>query len=248
MMDKIFSRNYDPVPNGDGDGDSDATITNRPPRRGFQQFLKRNLAAITITGLLMILLLVVIAVITAITVEPFRKVVVVKGPPSDSLAYPESLEGQRQCLPPAPRVRYSCGNSTKEAEALGCAYDPLAGCWLHKECPHDFTHEFAHFNNGKPFVYFYDEAATKQMKDYTELGNNPDFYWTAVREHLVHCLYLLRRGHDVHMRGARLDNMLGDLEHVDHCTNMLANWLRRPDPALEEIGTQGQTHCFMSCA
>jgi hypothetical protein len=33
------------------------------------------------------------------------------------------------------------------------------------------------------------------------------------------------------------------LEHVDHCTNMLANWLRRPDPALEEIGTQGQTHC-----
>lgn len=248
MMDKVFSRDYDPVPKGDADGDSDATITNRQSRRGFQQFLKRNLAAITITGLLMILLLLVMAIITAITVKPFRKVLVVKGPSSDSLAYPESLDGQRQCLPPIPRVRYSCGNSTREAEALGCAYDPLAGCWLHKECPHDFTHEFAHFNNGKPFVYFYDEAATQQMKDYTELGNNPDFYWTAVREHLVHCLYLIRRGHDVHMRGDRLDNMLGDLEHVDHCTNMLANWLRRPDPALEEIGTQGQTHCFMSCA
>lgn len=68
MMDKVFSRDYDPVPKGDADGDSDATITNRPPRRGFQQFLKRNLAAITITSLLMILLLVVIAVITAITV------------------------------------------------------------------------------------------------------------------------------------------------------------------------------------
>jgi hypothetical protein len=38
-------------------------------RRGFQQFLKRNLAAITITGLLMILLLLAIAVITAIAVE-----------------------------------------------------------------------------------------------------------------------------------------------------------------------------------
>ncbi|CAI7581201.1 unnamed protein product [Penicillium glandicola] len=236
-MDKVFSRDYDPVPKSDADGDSDATITSRP-RRGFQQFLKRNLAAITITGLLTVLLLLMIGVITAIAVQPFRKVLVVKGSSSESLAYPESLEGQRQCLPPAPR----------EAEALGCAYDPLAGCWLHKECPHDFTHEFAHFNNGKPFVYFYDEAATQQMKDYTELGNNPDFYWTAVREHLVHCLYLLRRGHDVHMRGGRLDNMLGDLEHVDHCTNMLANWLRRPDPALEEIGTQGQTHCFMSCA
>ncbi|KAJ6187465.1 hypothetical protein N7519_002373 [Penicillium mononematosum] len=173
MMDRVFSRDYDPVAKSDADGDSDATITSRPPRRGIQQFLKRNLAAITITGLLVILLLLAIAVITAIAVEPFRKVLVVK----------------------APRVRYSCGNSTKEAEALGCAYDPLAGCWLHKECPHDFTDEFAHFNNGKPFVYFYDEAATQQMKDYTELGNNPDFYWTAVREHLVHCLYLLRRGH-----------------------------------------------------
>jgi hypothetical protein len=42
----------------------------RRSRRGFQQFLKRNLAAITITGLLMILLLLAIAVITAIAVEP----------------------------------------------------------------------------------------------------------------------------------------------------------------------------------
>jgi hypothetical protein len=37
-----------------------------------------------------------------------------------------------------------CGGlTTNEAEALGCSYDPLAGCWLHKECPHDFTDEFA---------------------------------------------------------------------------------------------------------
>lgn len=86
------------------------------------------------------------------------------------------------------------------------------------------------------------------MKDYDEVGRNPDFYWTSIREHLVHCLYLLRRGHDVHMRGDRLDTMLGDLEHVDHCTDMLANWLRRPDPVAESIGTQGQTHCFMSCS
>lgn len=247
-MDKVFSRNYDPVPKADADGDSDSTVTNRPPRRGFQQFLKRNLAAITITGLLMVLMLLVVAVIAAIAVEPFRQALLTKDSSSESLAYPATLKGQRQCRPPTPRTRYSCGNSTTEARALGCAYDALAGCWLHNGCPHDFTPEFSTFNNGKPFQYFYDEAATKPMKDYTEVGDNPDFYWTSVREHLVHCLYLLRRGHDIHMRGDRLDNILGDLEHVDHCTNMLANWLRRPDPELEKVGTQGYTHCFMSCA
>lgn len=246
-MDKVFSRNYEPVPKADADGDSDATMTN-PPRRGFSQVLKRNLPAIIITGLLVVLMLLVIAIIAAITVKPFRQVLVMKDSSSSSLAYPETLKGQRQCLPPTPRVRYTCGNSTEEAKALGCAYDPLAGCWLHKECPNDFSDEFSRFNDGKPFVYFYDEAATKPMKDYEEVGNNPGFYWTAVREHLVHCLYLLRRGHDVHMRGGRLDNMLADLEHVDHCTNMLAHWLRRPDPALEKVGTQGFTHCFMSCS
>ncbi|KAJ5550394.1 hypothetical protein N7535_001665 [Penicillium sp. DV-2018c] len=249
-MDKAFNRNYEPVSgsDADGDGDSETTVTNRSPRRGIQQFFQRNLAAITITGLLVALMLLIPAVIAAITTDPSHQVLVMKDTSSSSLAYPNSIKGQRQCLPPAPRVRYSCGNSTEEARKLGCAYDPLAGCWLHKECPNDYTHEFAHFNNGKPFVYYYDEAGTRQMKDYTEVGDNPGHYWTATREHLVHCLYLLRRGHDVHMRGDRLDNMLGDLEHVDHCTNMLADWLRRPDPALDALGTQGFTHCFMNCA
>ncbi|OQD81354.1 hypothetical protein PENANT_c028G10104 [Penicillium antarcticum] len=243
-MDKPFSRDYQPVSRMDSDGDNDAPTPSRLQRRTFQSFLKRNLAAITIAGLLLVLALMVLAIIAAIAVEPFR-VLVLKG---SSSADPADLHGKRQCLPTTTRTTYTCGNSTAEAQALGCDYDPLAGCWLHEKCPHDFTHEFAHFNDGKPFVYYYDEAATRQMKDYNEVGRNPDFYWTSIREHLVHCLYLLRRGHDVHMRGDRLDTMLGDLEHVDHCTDMLANWLRRPDPVAESIGTQGQTHCFMSCS
>ncbi|KAJ5863901.1 uncharacterized protein N7529_005817 [Penicillium soppii] len=250
-MDKIFSCDYQPVSEVDADRDSDATITNRPTRRA-QEFLEKNLATITITGLLIVLILLVTAVIIAITVEPFRRVLIMKATPTSTghtgtSVYPVELNSQRQCLPTTPRITYSCGNSTTEAEARGCAYDPLAGCWLHKECPRDFTHEFATFNHGKPFVYYYDEGMTRQMKDYDEVGRNPDRYWTSIREHLVHCLYLLRRGHEVHMRGDRLDTMLGDLEHVDHCTNMLADWLRRDDPVLDHVGTSGQTHCFMSC-
>ncbi|CAG8030879.1 unnamed protein product [Penicillium salamii] len=248
----MFPRNYERLPKTDADGDSDVTITSRQSRRGLSGFLKRNLAAITITGLLLVLMLLVVAVITAITVEPFRQILVMKSPMptptghTGKAVYPIELQGQRQCLPTKTRTTYSCGNSTTEAEERGCAYDPLAGCWLHKECPRDFTHEFSTFNNGKPFVYYYDEAMTQQMMDYEEVGRNPARYWTSIREHLVHCLYLLRRGHEVHMRGDRLDTMLGDLEHVDHCTNMLADWLRRDDPVLDHVGTSGFTHCFMN--
>lgn len=248
-MDKMSTRSYQPIPkrepDSDTNADSETSLTGRPRRRVMHSFIRRNLAAITITGLILVLILLVMAVIAAITIEPFRQVLILKTSSSGSTY----LKGERQCLPAAPRTTLSCGNSTTEAEERGCTYDPLSTCWLHKECPHDYSHEFATFNNGKPFVYYYDEMATHRMKDYTEVGHNENgYYWTSVREHLVHCLYLLRRGHDVHMRGDRLDTMLSDIDHVDHCTNFLADWLRRPDPALERLGTQGKTDCFMSCS
>lgn len=244
----MFPRDYQPVSKEEQDGengtDSDTTITSRPRRRAVSYFLKRNLGAITIIGLLLIVALLVICDVVFITVKFPSKFVLV-----NQASNVDDIRGQRQCLPPAPRTLLACGNSTAEAKAHGCSYDPLSACWLPKECPRDYNHEFSHFNNGKPFVYFYDEAATRQMKDYDEVGMNENgHYWTSVREHLVHCLYLLRRGHDVHMRGDRLDSMLGSIEHVDHCTDFLANWLRRDDPALNHIGTQGKTSCFNTCS
>ncbi|KAJ5579753.1 uncharacterized protein N7459_005738 [Penicillium hispanicum] len=249
-MEKTSTRSYQPVPDADNDGDagtdSDATVTNRPRRRSVPQFLKRNLGAITISALLLIIILLAVTVIVLTAAATHHEVVLLNKPSAPSA---DGLRGQRQCLPTAPRTILSCGNSTTEAEERGCTYDPLSACWLHRDCPHDYAHEFAHFNDGKPFIYYYDEAATHRMKDYNEVGHNINgFYWTSVREHLVHCLYLLRRGHDVHMRGDRLDSMIGDIDHVDHCTDFLADWLRRPDPALDRLGTQGKTDCFMSCS
>lgn len=245
-MEKMFSRNYEPVPKTDDrePSDSDATITVPRRRRSVSQFLKRNLGAITITGLLLVVTLLVVAVIAFISVKYPNKAFLITNP----YASPDAPEGQRQCLPPAPRTTLSCGNSTTEAKERGCSYDPLSACWMHESCPHDYTDVFTTFNDGKPFIYYYDEAATRQMKDYDEVGENANgFYWTSVREHLVHCLYLLRRGHDVHMRGDRLDSMLANIEHVDHCTDFLADWFRRDDPALDRLKTQGKTDCFMSC-
>lgn len=248
-MDMGFMKKYQPVPKAEPDYDtgSNATVTTRRRRYSASLFFKRNLATITISSLLLTVILLFFAIVAILTFEPLREVLIVKSAPPTSS--PFDLHGQRQCLPTTPRTVLSCGNSTTEAASLGCKYDPLSACWLHQDCPHDYSKEFATFNGGKPFVYYYDEGMTRQMNDYDEVGHNTQgFYWTSLREHLVHCLYLLRRGHDVHMRGDRLDDMLANTEHVDHCTNFLAHWFRRPDPELDNpVGTQGRTNCFMSC-
>ncbi|CAI7636501.1 unnamed protein product [Penicillium manginii] len=163
----MSTRNYQPVPKREIDSDnadSDVTLTGRPRRRFAPVFFKQNLAAITITGLILVLILLVMAVIAAITIEPFREVLIFRASPTGT----NDLKGQRQCLPTAPRTTLSCGNSTADAEEKGCTYDPLSACWLHKECPRDYSDVFATFNDGKPFIYYYDEAATHRMKDYTE--------------------------------------------------------------------------------
>ncbi len=69
--------------------------------------------------------------------------------------------------PTAPRrVPLSCGNSTEEAEALGCAYDVLAANWLHRDCPRDYVDEYYHFQNGTAWPYFSDQKGTHQMSLY----------------------------------------------------------------------------------
>ncbi|RAL15946.1 uncharacterized protein BO97DRAFT_440543 [Aspergillus homomorphus CBS 101889] len=246
---KIFPHHqhhdYEPVPKTETSGDGTTPTAHGSRRRySVQQFLKRNLTAITISGLLLVIVLLVLAVIAAITIEPFRQILVVKLSSTTSTS-----SGQRQCFSTNRHTTLSCGNSTAEATALGCSYDPLSACWLHKDCPHDYAEDFATFNDGKPFQYYYDHEMQHPMKDYTEVGNNEQgYYFTVTREHLVHCLFLLRRGHDVYKRGDRVDTMLADTGHVAHCANFLADYLRRPDPYLDSLGTQGQTNCFMSCS
>ncbi|KAJ5437904.1 uncharacterized protein N7458_008902 [Penicillium daleae] len=113
-MDLVFSKKYQPVPKAEPDDDagSDTTVTNRRRRRHpTSLFPKRNLAAITISSLLLVLILLVFTMIAILTFEPLREVIIVKSSPLKSAAW----HGQRQCLPTTPRRTLSCGNSTTEA-------------------------------------------------------------------------------------------------------------------------------------
>jgi hypothetical protein len=147
--------------------------------------------------------------------------------------------------PHAPRrTPLSCGNSTEEAEALGCVYDVLAANWIHQDCPRDYVDEFYYFQNGTAWPYYADQNGTHQMSFY-ELAHN-GYYWSSTREHLVHCSFMLRRGHDVMARGDRLDGLVGKLEHANHCAQYLMENLGLPDEELDKIRTYG-TIGFLIC-
>jgi hypothetical protein len=90
------------VPRAEPDDDvgSDATVTKCRGCHPSSLFLKRNLAAITLSSLLLILILLVFTIIAILTFEPLREVLIIK---SGSGTYNQAgLHGQRQCLPKTP--------------------------------------------------------------------------------------------------------------------------------------------------
>lgn len=223
---------YKAVPASDEDADADDGVPDphlkmRSPTK--PSFLKRHLATILIVLLSLTTLLLLLAVTAAITLPPIRSAILLRF----SADYPN------------PRPVLHCGNTTAEAEAQGCEYDPLAACWLHPDCPHDYSEEFMTYNDGEPFHYYYDQAKTRRFESWDELAQL-GYYWSSTREHLVHCSFIIRRGQDTRARGARVDSMVSSLHHVDHCAEFLADQLGKPLETLEEMGTYGEVG-FLEC-
>ncbi|KAJ5891532.1 uncharacterized protein N7473_007760 [Penicillium subrubescens] len=94
-MDISYPKKYQLVPKAEPDDDagSDSTATNRRRRHLSSLFLKRNLAAITISSLLLIPILLVFTIIAILTFEPLREVLIIK---SGTYNPPAGLHGQCQ--------------------------------------------------------------------------------------------------------------------------------------------------------
>lgn len=71
-------------------------------------------------------------------------------------------------------------------------------------------------------------------------------YWSTAREHIVHCGFVLKRGHAVMARGDRLDSMTGGFGHSVHCVQFLLDGLRMSERELDQIVTYS-TIGFLSC-
>lgn len=196
-----------------------------PPPRRKRGFLRRHVLTILLILLSLTTALLILSITAAITIQPLREYL--------------------HTLSKTTRPVRSCGQTATEARARGCEFDPLAACWLHKDCALDYTEEFLSFVDGKPFEYYYDQAGTRKMEHVDEIAEL-GYYWSSIREHLVHCSFILRRGHDTRDRGARVDSMAGDLHHSDHCSEFLMDNLGKTEAELDRIGTYGEVG-FLTC-
>ena len=117
-------------------------------------------------------------------------------------------------------VASSCGNSTAEAQALGCSFDLLSAAWLPEECQdRDLTEEF---RAQGPWQYFEDSDGQVELweGDLWKRSGSSETYWATRKWHTVHCSFEWRKMHRAIERGARMEDALRDYRHTIHCGKM----------------------------
>lgn len=119
--------------------------------------------------------------------------------------------------------KLTCGNTTSEARAAGCAFDPLIFAWTNPECPRDMVEEHLEFNHGKPWNYWVDKEGIELIPhDNYKTLSHMEYYWTTNSEHLSHCSFMLLRFHKVMRRGGqRIDGLTRSFDHAHHCLMFL---------------------------
>jgi hypothetical protein len=146
---------------------------------------------------------------------------------------------------PKHKYKYHCGNNTEQAIALGCRYDALAAHWMHPACSNVGTEEFVNLRPNQKWRYWHDQEATNEILTTEELSRSPT-YWTTTREHLSHCLFILRRAQYLLATGQPPDSLTASLSHADHCTGYVLKQVGLPDEKLDEVATLGYIG-FLAC-
>jgi hypothetical protein len=114
----------------------------------------------------------------------------------------------------------TCGTSLAEAKSRGCIYDTLNNAWIPGHCQDDFSiMEYEADGSWYPYA---DENRTQRLRK-EELGDR-DFYYTSLRDHIVHCATLWRRQFRAWSEGwSYLDDVLVDPVHTMHCSKYLVD-------------------------
>jgi hypothetical protein len=136
-----------------------------------------------------------------------------------------------------PKLGLTCGNSTTQAIALDCIFDPLTVSWLPRGCPTDATEEFVKASGGPKWRYYYDSEGKHEIVGYEPLSEMVDVhYYSTSREHAQHCAYMMMRFFHVLKRGGRLDSMSADPYHWDHCVEIMSNIINSYEDKVNAMG------------
>jgi hypothetical protein len=121
----------------------------------------------------------------------------------------------------ADEINYlTCGTSLAEAKARRCVYDTLSNAWIPKQCEDNFSvMEYEADGSWFPFA---DANRTLPLQK-EDLGDR-EFYYTSLRDHIVHCAALWRRQFRAWSEGwTYLDDVLVDPVHTMHCSKYLVD-------------------------
>jgi hypothetical protein len=120
----------------------------------------------------------------------------------------------------------TCGHSVEEAKLRGCQYDILTNHWMPGQCTDELSVK-EYQSDGSWFPYA-DENRTELLA-VEELGDRP-FYYTSMRDHIVHCAVLWRRQFRALSEGWKyVDSITADAEHTMHCADFLMAKAELPD-------------------
>jgi len=151
-------------------------------------------------------------------------------------------EAHRFSLPSSTSpTKFHCGNSSEEAQALGCKFDLLTKNWIPEYCYESQTDaEFRAWmleedrDQGTWSAFFHDKKAQNRVSSEQELSQlvGKRFYSTA-EEHLGHCIFLARRIHRL-LTGDFPIAANNPLSHTMHCTQAILKAINstiQPSPA-----------------
>ncbi len=128
-----------------------------------------------------------------------------------------------------------CGNSSAEALSLRCSFDQLTWSWYPPQCPHYANDDFL----GAEQWQYYNDLRSKEPlvgENWTKALDNQLPLWGERREHLTHCVYLFLSVGQVLRDGTRYSTKLGEYEHLNHCSKVVLESMRK-DPDWHKIET-----------
>ena len=146
------------------------------------------------------------------------------------------------------RQQYPCGNSSREALALGCSFDHLTWSWYPPYCPH-YTNEL--FRNAtQNSLRYYKSLGSEEPIEEGDLLSLVEFQsgvWVQKGEHLTHCVYMLLAQAQILRDGTRHTSNLVQYEHLDHCVKYVLESMRRDPDWNQRNSFTGQMNFDQDC-
>ncbi|PNP80350.1 hypothetical protein FNYG_05949 [Fusarium nygamai] len=127
-----------------------------------------------------------------------------------------------------------CGNSSVEAQHLGCVFDLLTNNWMPEYCSDNITDSeyrewvFDPTRKLGPWAFFLDREAQHRVKSEQDLSELVGVHvYTTTENHLAHCTFLARRMHRL-TTGEIKAVAHNTFAHTRHCTSSILEAISGP--------------------